>query len=121
MRLGLHHALALLVALVPLSVQSDMLCQFVTECFEGEACDETNFELKLVDAEEPDAVMLGSVSDNVSGEIETLGSGAQVISAQGPSSWQLLSIGPEGEARYTLHLTEGPAVLSYLGTCEAEK
>lgn len=94
----------------------DLMCQFETECFEAEACDETAFELNV--SKSDDGVVLGSIADEVQGQSSMNDRGTELIVAQGLSTLQILTVGTDGTARYTLHLTDGPAVLSYLGSCE---
>jgi len=111
-------AFALACAAMPLPATAfDAVCHFTVECFETEACDAANFELRLRPGPQDMSVRLGSVADEVSGEVTVAQSGATVVLARGPSSFQLLSI-LDGVARYTLHLTDGPAVVTYHGTCE---
>ncbi len=109
----------LLAALPAPAAALDLLCQFETECFEAEACDEAAFELAVAAGEAPDTARLGSIADDTLGALSTAESGAQTVVARTASSLQILTIGADGTARYTLHLTDGPAMVSYLGQCES--
>jgi len=95
------------------------VCRFTTECFEAEACDDAAFELRIAPGDTNGRVRLGSIADEVTGTLTVGSSGATVILARGPTSFQLLTI-LDTAARYTLHLTDGPAVVTYHGSCEAE-
>ncbi len=96
-------------------------CTFSVECFEAEACDETALRLALTRNGTPDTVRIGSVAEHFTAQRSVTERGATVLQALGPTSAQILSVGPDGTARYSLHLTDGPAALTYLGTCEASK
>lgn len=98
----------------------DAACHFTVECFEDEPCDEADFILRIRSGLEPMSVRLGGPVDDITGELSVAQSGATLILARSPSSLQILTIGPDDTARYTLHLTDGPAMVSYIGTCEDE-
>jgi len=98
----------------------DAACHFTVECFEDEPCDEADFVLRLRPGPEPMSVRLGGPVDRITGELSVAQSGATLVLARSPSSLQILTIGPDEAARYTLHLTDGPAMVSYIGTCEDE-
>jgi hypothetical protein len=110
--------LAASVALPAAAIEA--ACHLTTECFEDEPCDEADFVLRIRPGAENMSVRLGSPADEVMGQLGVAQSGATIILARGPSSLQILTIGPGDTARYTLHLTDGPAMVSYIGTCEDE-
>lgn len=93
-------------------------CTFDTICFEAEACDTAQLALRVAPAPEG-RVRLGPRGDGVLGDVVTADNGARVIVARSASSFQLLTV-LDRAARYTVHLTDGPAVATYHGTCEAE-
>ncbi|QIE42595.1 hypothetical protein [Meridianimarinicoccus aquatilis] len=99
----------------------DMTCHFTVECYEAEECDEADFVLDVRDSEEDGHVRLGGPVDDIRGRIGTAQSGSRVVVARSQSSMQLLTIGPDETARYTLHLTDGPAMISYTGICEEDE
>lgn len=99
---------------------SDLICTFDVECYEAEACDEANFELKLVPGATEDERIARSVADRTPGTVTQTESGTMVWQAITPSTVQLLSWRGETAARYTLHLTDGPEVITYHGLCEEE-
>ena len=102
----------------------DAACRFTVECFEAEPCDDADFTLRLRPGDLPLSVRLGGPVDDIVGELSVAQSGATLVLARGPSSLQILTIGTDATARYTLHLTAkdsgGPAMVSYIGTCEDE-
>jgi hypothetical protein len=98
----------------------DAACHFTVECFEDEPCDEADFVLRIRPGPEPMSVRLGGPVDRITGELSVADSGATLVLARSPSSLQILTIGVDESARYTLHLTDGPAMVSYIGTCEDE-
>ncbi len=112
-------AVTLMASALP-AVALDAACHFITECFEDEPCDEADFVLRLRPGPEPMSVRLGGPVDRITGELSVAESGAMLVLARSPSSLQILTIGPDDTARYTLHLTDGPAMVSYIGTCEDE-
>lgn len=98
-------------------------CQFRLECFEGEACAQTDyaFELNgLAGGLGPDAMAVLVTLESVGGNVELLGTGSgevMVLSGGGIEARHMLTL--QGAAiRYTLHYSEGPMVISYLGACE---
>lgn len=95
-------------------------CLFTQECFEAEACDEASFSVRLGKGTVPGEVVMRTPAETIAGTVRGNDTSSLVWSARTPSSEQLLSWGADGTARYTLHLTDGPAVVSYLGQCEAQ-
>ena len=97
----------------------DATCTFETICFEADPCDTATLALRVRSDATTGKVTLGPRGDRVAGRATAAPSGATVIVARGPTSFQLLTVLDRG-ARYSVHLTDGPAVVTYLGTCEAE-
>lgn len=89
-------------------------CRFETECFEAEACDAAAFSLRI------DGGALGEDAEVSEAQTFALQDGGTVSFGQSEATAQILTVGPGGAARYTLHLTDGPAVVTYHGQCEAE-
>lgn len=98
----------------------EVQCVFTTECFEAESCDEANFTISLSKGDAEGQAILRGPAENISGQVQGHDATSLVWIAQTPSSAQLLSWGADGAARYTLHLIDGPAVITYLGICEAK-
>lgn len=95
-------------------------CLFTLECFEAEACDEASFSVRLGKGTVTGEVVMRTPAETIAGTVRGNETSSLVWAAQTPSSEQLLSWGADGTARYTLHLTDGPAVVSYHGQCEAK-
>ncbi len=104
----------------PVMAQFEVACSFTTECYEAEACDKADFSFKLGAGTMPGQADMRTTEGTVTGQIGGDDVGALYWIAETPKSVQVLSWGPDGSARYTLHLTDGPAIVSYQGTCEAE-
>lgn len=117
-RLFLIAPMAAAMAASPLDA-SDLSCRFDLGCFEADPCDEAALSLRVTTLPGNSAVRLGPRADAVTGTWASLPGGGVLIVARGPGSAQILTLRGEN-ARYSLHLTEGPAVLSYHGACEAE-
>lgn len=108
----------------PVKVTFTLQCVFKTECFEGEACAETNFgaQLNVVAGglTETDMVVQSDlVSD--AGDATLLGvrSGkAMSLAGGGFDARHLLTIAQDGAARYTVHYADGPMFINYLGACK---
>lgn len=98
----------------------DLLCSFTVECYEADACDEAMFNLRLVPGESENERILRSISDRTPGIVTQTDSGTMIWQAITPSTAQLLSWKLEQAARYTLHLTDGPEVVTYHGICEED-
>ena len=104
-------ALILLTAL-PAAAQT---CTFTTECYESEPCQDTQFSLtaQLDDAklvtDFGDLTVVGVKSDR----------GLTAVFATGEGSEYLLT--RQGDnARFTAHSNDGPAAITYMGTCEGD-
>ncbi|MEP5152539.1 hypothetical protein [Planktotalea sp.] len=98
-------------------------CTFATECFEGEACTDTTFEMEVSGRAgglvETDMVVEANLV-SVNGTTPVLGvrSGTAMSLSGGTfDARELLTIATGGDARYSLHYVEGPLVISYLGSC----
>ena len=110
----------LLVFGLPAAASVEVACTFVTECYEAEACDEANFTFKLGAGDEPRTAVMRTTEGPVTGSVGGDDASSLYWIAETPNSVQVLSWGADGSARYTLHLTDGPAIVSYHGSCEAE-
>lgn len=107
----------------PVQSEISMLCAFENECLDAEACKSTTFSFELkrragglndVDmvvqaeliSEIGDTILLGARS----GETMSLSGGAF-------DARHLLTIANDGYVRYTMHYSDGPMAISYLGAC----
>ena len=107
----------------PVQSEISMLCAYENECLDAEACNNTTFSFELkghadglndVDmvvqaeliSEIGDTILLGARS----GEAMSLSGGAF-------DARHLLTIANDGYVRYTMHYSDGPMAISYLGAC----
>ncbi|WP_193142101.1 MULTISPECIES: hypothetical protein [unclassified Meridianimarinicoccus] len=95
-------------------------CVFTLECYEAEACNEANFNLRVGKGDSPTEAVVRTPAETFSGNVEGHDSTSLVWTTRTATTAQILSWGADGSARYTLHLTDGPAVVSYHGHCEAK-
>ena len=110
----MRFALALTLALSPAPLLAQD-CTFVTECYEADACQDTTFALtadlqgeRLI----TDFGDLTVVATKQAGRLTTLfatGDGAEYLLSRNGDT-----------ARFTAHSNEGPAAITYLGTCKGE-
>ena len=107
-----------LFALAPAAASAfEATCQLTLECFERERCVSVEHELEVTEGATDSQAQLTSEAGEAEGEVRSLADGATVIVALGPTGMQLLTV-TEDMARFTLHLSEGPYAVSYLGVCE---
>ena len=124
MRFGL--VLAIGVCL-PVGAMAGMTCTFATECLEGEECMESGFGLSVETALTPGTIVAEGgfpkgdviVTDSETIAITWTGSGP-ALGAFGSSDagFFMLSVAPDGAARYTAHLPAAEFGLTYIGGCE---
>ncbi|MEV8467400.1 hypothetical protein AB0T83_11475 [Fluviibacterium sp. DFM31] len=95
-------------------------CVFTVECYEAEACDEANFSLRVGKGDSPAEAVVRTPAESFAGKVQGHDSTSLVWTTQTATTAQILSWGADGSARYTLHLTDGPVVVSYHGHCEAK-
>lgn len=86
-------------------------CTFTTECFEAEACQETNFEITI---EGDTLVTIAETIPVTSGGSDTKG----VFVGYTSSAFHVLTREKSGPARYSTHIFDGMMMVNYMGTCE---
>lgn len=106
----------------PLAAQTEALraCDFTFECFEAEACTETEYTPSLTGEIGTDGMLVEAEFESPSETVALLGvasDGALSLVGGSFSARHLLTITADGAARYTVHYADGPMVISYLGTC----
>ena len=115
--------LALAVTLVAGTAQARTVCTFTTECFEDEACAETQFTVAIeAGTLGPDDIVLVTEAETVHGAIAGAGSvdrGHFIGIGQG--AVHMLTVDGASDARYTTHIAEGPMSVSYIGACIEER
>ena len=107
-------ALALTLALSPLPLVAQD-CNFLTECYEAEACQDTAFSLT---ADLPGERLVTDFGDLTIVAAKRAGR-LTTLFATGDGAEYLLSRNGDA-ARFTAHANEGPAAITYLGTCKGE-
>ena len=94
-------------------------CSFTTECFDAEECTETDYSL-VIGHDDYGIPILETISETLRvTAIAGDGENHSTVTATGEGAIHLLTRATGGDARYTVHLTEGPMTISYLGTCKA--
>lgn len=90
-------------------------CNFTTECYETEPCQDTSFALtaalddaKLV-TDFGDLTVVGVKRDGALTTVFITGEGAEYLLTRNGDA-----------ARFTAHSNDGPAAITYLGRCEGE-
>jgi hypothetical protein len=104
--------LTLCLAPVP-ALAADYSCKFNTECYESEACAESNFSVEVRGNEEKIATDFGTfpiLAIRDEGDRLTV-----FVTSDG--AVYLLSAS-DTAARFTAHITDGPQAINYLGSCE---
>ncbi|WP_439122963.1 hypothetical protein [Marivita sp.] len=95
----------------------ETVCRFNTECFEGEDCTSTEYDVTITaDPEAESGLVLQTGSETLRGTgIRKDGPGHTIF--VGDTALHVISASDNGTARYTVHL-EGPMTITYQGTCE---
>lgn len=107
----------------PFKDELGLVCVFETECFEAEGCSEGAFSARLngqAGGLTPEALAVVSQFSSDAGDVELLGTQAGPVlslSGGGIAARHFLTVS-DGAARYTVHYSAGPMVISYLGRCE---
>lgn len=102
----------------------DLSCGFDFECLETEACADTTFTTQLKGQAEGilggDMAVQGEMISDAGDTILLGARSGDAMSLAGGTfeARHLLTIAANGAARYTLHYSDGPMVISYTGTCQ---
>lgn len=92
------------------------ICTFSTECFEGDGCTETSFQVEIVGNAEGGALLITdaeTVPLSQGGSPET-----RVYVGITQSAFHLITQSAAGDVRYSNHIYDGPLMVNYLGVCE---
>ena len=106
-------SLLLLTALPGLAVASDYSCNFKQECYEAQACAESDFTAEVRGGEDKFVTDFGTFPILAKRESDTI----LTVFVHTEGAVYLLSSGPRA-ARLTAHITDGPQSITYLGLCE---
>lgn len=105
-----HFMLAAVLSLTSTVARAEV-CTFTTECFEGDGCYETAFEMTVENGQ--------LISDAETIPVtSTVSEAAEVFVGNSGSAVHVLTRGSDGAARYSTHIFDGMLMLNYLGTCE---
>lgn len=108
--------LSVLIALVVLTTSGPALafsCNFQTECYETEPCQEADFTIEVILEEEKVSTEFGDLTVVAAKESDAI----TIIFATGGETEFLISVTPMA-ARASAHINEGPLSVSYFGICE---
>ena len=94
-------------------------CIFTTECFEGDDCTGTEFEM-AVGTDDDGTTILETISETlrVTATISD-GDTYETVTADAEGAEHRLTRTTGGDALYAVTLTEGPMTILYFGTCTA--
>lgn len=93
-------------------------CDMTLECLEQEACAETSFGITVLqDADIPTRYLIETGSETLEATALLEGTRGHLLATTGTAA-HLLSIYPDLDARYSVHLA-GPYSITYHGQCEA--
>jgi len=96
-----------------------LACHFVTECIESEACADSDYDFEVSwKSERHEVITVITPSETTGGRIERREGDATTVVAEGDNAMHLLTVSPDGEARYSVHIFDGPMSISSLGRCE---
>ena len=112
----MHRVLLGFLFLLPnlaLAVGTDYSCDFNVECYESEACAESDFTVEIRQGEDKMVTDFGTFPILAKRESDTI----LTVFVHTDGAVYLLSNGVRG-ARLTVHITDGPQTLTYLGICE---
>lgn len=100
----------IVLALPSMAFAAETTCTFTMECFETEACAETQFSVTL---SEDQTTMVTDF-----GDLAVVYAEGPVLLAQDANASYLLTTLPDG-ARLSTQMADAPMVVTYLGQCEA--
>lgn len=106
-------AIVVVLAAPTALLATDYSCNFNTECYESESCAESSFTVEVRNGEDKFVTDFGTfpiLAKREDPEILTV-----FVHTEG--AVYLLSSGARA-ARLTVHITDGPQSLTYLGQCE---
>lgn len=108
-------SLGLVLALFPGLAAADLSCTFVRECMEDAACDSTDYDLTVTSAD--GAHQIDDLNGSSTGMALDAGPERRVWAWMSDFGANLLTVAPDGAARYSTHLPEAELSILYLGTC----
>lgn len=117
---NMRYAIAIAVLCLNVNAASAAsLCSFVIECYEGEACQETQFDLTFrAGTGGPNEMELVTDAETIGVAVGGNGNYAHLAGMTETGFYVLTLASGDGTARFTTHLAEGPQSVTYMGTCE---
>jgi hypothetical protein len=108
---------------LPGLASANTLCRFETECYEAEACAESGFDVQITLPEGPQSITGRLVAETDGGTYQGFvlkaGPTERTMFFDGETLRMMVTlIGTD--ARLAVHVTDPPAMVNYIGTCEAE-
>jgi len=95
------------------AIASDYSCNFKTECYESDACAESDFTVDIRSGEDKFVTDFGTFPILAKRDTDAI----LTVFVHTDGAVYLLSAGPRA-ARLTVHINDGPQSLTYLGLCE---
>ncbi len=87
-------------------------CTFTTECFETDSCQDTEFSVSLDFPNHTFSTDFGDLDVVAISKTPSL----LTVFANGEGANYMLTVA-EADARFATHMTDGPMMVSYQGTC----
>ena len=95
-------------------------CTFVMECYETEACADTDWRADvLMSGRGMNTARIVMPDQTLRAGATRREDGSATVAGEGDGGIYLLTLAQNGSARMALHLTEGPQMVNYMGFCEA--
>ncbi len=94
-------------------------CSFTTECFETEACSDTDYTFSLARTTDTDALwQMTTPSETLPAmPYRPEGAGLVIVTGEGAGAAHITALSDDGKARYVTMLHDGPMLVTYHGTC----
>jgi hypothetical protein len=99
--------------------EQEMSCNFVSECYESEACSSTEYEVSFSRHDKTDPFWkMSDVNAQLTANLARAGSSTTTfLMAEGTGATHIMMIGQDGSVRYVNMIHEGPQTITYHGTC----
>jgi len=111
---------------LPHNVDVNLACRFTIECFDTEGCSDTQFDTSLTGhagGKTPENMI--AIAEFVT-DAETLpmvgarDNGALQLAHRTEAAHHMITVATTGDTRYSVHLSDGPMMISYAGICTPE-
>ncbi|TRW97640.1 hypothetical protein FNJ84_09085 [Paracoccus sp. M683] len=126
-RLSVGAAILTLMPLVALAQEASWNCKFQTECLDNE-CAGSAYETSLVLLTSSIDAGIATVGGRLEDSAESLPMAGmdqngliRLFNIESATGARLLTLAPDGTARYTTHIADPIMSMTYLGRCEEAK